>query len=78
MNEEENIMTKEKIKNWTIKAGIRALRTAAQAVLTLTGADMVNILTLDWIQIAGVAAGMAFISLLMSIVDLPEMKLEAA
>lgn len=78
MNEEENIMTKEKIKNWIIKAGIRALRTAAQAVLTLTGADMVNILTLDWVQIAGVATGMAFISLLMSIVDLPEMKLEDA
>lgn len=69
-------MTKQKIMNWTIAAGIRALRTAAQAVLTLTGADMVNILTLDWTQIAGVAAGMAFISLLMSIVDLPELRLK--
>jgi hypothetical protein len=69
-------MTKEKILNWFIMAGVRALRTAAQAVLTLSGADMVNILTLDWAQIAGVAAGMAFISLLMSIVDLPELKLK--
>jgi hypothetical protein len=71
-------MTKKKILNWFVKAGIRALRTAAQAILTLTGADMINILTLDWAQIAGVAAGMAFISLLMSIVDLPELKLEEA
>lgn len=58
---------------WMHAAGIRALKTAAQAVLVLTGSDAVNILTLDWVQIAGVAVGMAFTSLLMSVAGLPEL-----
>lgn len=68
-------MNKEKILKWLRAAGARALRTAAQAVLTLTGADMVNITSLDWGQIAGVAAGMAFVSVLTSIaMGIPEVK----
>ena len=67
-------MTKEYTLKWLRAAGIRALKTAAQAVLVLTGTDAVNILTLDWVQIAGVAAGMAFTSLLMSVAGLPELK----
>ena len=69
-------MNKEKAKKWLYCAGIRAARTAAQAILILTGTDAVNILTLDWPQILGVAAGMAMTSLLMSIAGLPEMKEE--
>ena len=57
---------------WAKAAGIRALRTAAQAILVLTGTDAVNLLTLDWVQIGGVAAGMAFVSLLTSVAGLPE------
>ena len=57
---------------WARAAGIRALRTAAQAILVLTGTDAVNLLTLDWVQIGGVAAGMAFVSLLTSVAGLPE------
>ena len=57
---------------WARAAGIRALRTAAQAILVLTGTDAVNILTLDWVQIGGIAAGMAFVSLLTSVAGLPE------
>lgn len=57
---------------WAKAAGIRALRTAAQAILVLTGTDAVNILTLDWMQIGGIAAGMAFVSLLTSVAGLPE------
>ena len=67
-------MTKEYVMKWLRAAGVRAIKTAAQAVLVLTGSDMVNILALDWGQIAGVAAGMAFVSLLMSIAGLPELK----
>lgn len=67
-------MDKEKIVKWFRAAGVRALKTAAQAVLVLTGSDAVNIMTLDWPQIAGVAAGMAFVSMLMSIAGLPELK----
>lgn len=71
-------MDKEKALKWLRCAGIRAARTAAQAVLMLTGTSAVNILTLDWSQILGVAAGMAMISLLMSISGLPEMEEEKA
>lgn len=67
-------MTKEYVMKWIRAAAVRASKTAAQAILVLTGSDMVNILTLDWVQIAGVAAGMAFVSLLMSIAGLPELK----
>lgn len=57
---------------WLKAAGIRAAKTAAQAVIVLTGTDAVNILTLDWVHIVGVAAGMAFVSLLTSVAGLPE------
>ena len=67
-------MNKDKIVRWFYAAGIRAVRSAAQAVILLTGTDAVNFLVLDWVQIAGVAAGMAFISLLTSIAGLPELK----
>ena len=67
-------MNKEYVIKWVHAAGIRAIKTAAQALLVLTGSDMVNILTLDWVQIAGVAAGMAFVSLLTSLAGLPELK----
>ena len=67
-------MTKEYVMKWIRCAAVRAVKTAAQAVIVLTGADMVNIFTLDWMQIAGVAAGMAFVSLLTSLAGLPELK----
>lgn len=66
--------TKESAIKWLKAAGVRAFKTAAQAVLVLTGTDAVNIMTLDWMQILGVSAGMAFTSLLMSIAGLPELK----
>lgn len=66
--------TKESAIKWLKAAGVRAFKTAAQAVLVLTGTDAVNIMTLDWMQILGVSAGMAFASLLMSIAGLPELK----
>ena len=69
-------MSKEYVIKWIHAAGVRAIKTAAQALLVLTGSDMVNILTLDWTQIAGVAAGMAFVSLLTSLAGLPELKSE--
>jgi hypothetical protein len=69
-------MTKEYVMKWIHAAGVRAIKTAAQALLVLTGSDMVNILALDWVQIAGVAVGMAFVSLLTSLAGLPELKTE--
>lgn len=63
-------------KKWLKAASIRAAKTAAQAVIVLTGTDAVNILTLDWGQILGVAAGMAFVSILTSVAGLPEVPAE--
>ena len=67
-------MDMQYIIKWIKAAGVRAVKTAAQAVLVLTGTDAVNILALDWTQIAGIAAGMAFVSLLTSLAGLPELK----
>lgn len=61
-------------KKWLRAALIRAAKTACQAVIVLTGTDAVNILTLDWAQIGGIAAGMAFVSILTSVAGLPEVK----
>ena len=61
---------------WMKAALIRAAKTAAQAVIVLTGTDAVNILTLDWKQIVGVAVGMAFVSILTSVAGLPEVPVE--
>lgn len=60
------------MKDWLKAAGIRAVKTAAEAIIILTGTDMVNFLTLDWVQIGGVALGMAFVSVLISIIGIPE------
>jgi hypothetical protein len=69
-------MTKEYFIKWLHAAGLRAIRTAAQAIIVLIGSDMVNIFTIDWLQTLGIAAGMAFVSLLTSIGGLPELKSE--
>jgi hypothetical protein len=45
----------------------RALKTAAQALIVFLGADVANVFAVDWQRAAGVAAGAAVVSLLMSI-----------
>lgn len=48
-------------------AGERALKSAAQAVLLMIGADQLDALSADWQGMASVAAGAAVLSLLTSI-----------
>lgn len=57
---------------WLKAAGIRAVKTVAETAISLIGADMVNIISLDWLNIAGVCATAAVISILMSLKGLPE------
>lgn len=57
---------------WIKAALIRAAKTAAQAAVTLIGADMVSIVSLDWMQILGVCSTMAVVSLLTSVAGIPE------
>lgn len=56
-------------KTFWLATAERALRTVAQVLLTLwVGAVPLNVLTIDWVQSFGVAAGAAVISVLMSLV----------
>lgn len=57
---------------WWAAAGVRALRTGAQALASLIGTGAVGILALDWPQMLGVAATMMVLSLLTSLAGLPE------
>ena len=57
---------------WIKAALVRAAKTAAQAAVTLIGADMVSIVSLDWVHILGVCATMAVVSLLTSVAGIPE------
>ena len=61
-------------KEWIVAAGIRALKTFAQSMITLIGTDYINIVNLNWSSILGISATMALLSLLTSIVGLPEIK----
>lgn len=49
----------------------RAIKTAAQTALALFGAGAVNVLDVDWQNIAAVSAGAALVSVLTSVASLP-------
>ena len=59
-------------KEWLRAALIRAIRTFAQGLLTLIGSDVINVLDINWLQIIGISTTMAIVSILTSIVSLPE------
>lgn len=67
-------MDKESIKKWLVATSIRAVKTGAQAVVTLIGSDMVNIVSLDWPQILGITATMMVLSVCTSIAGVPEVE----
>lgn len=62
----------DKLKNWAIAALIRAIKSAAQAGVTMIGADAVSIVSIDWPLILGGMATMAVLSILTSLAGLPE------
>lgn len=59
---------------WGKAAGIRAAKTIAETAIALIGADMINIVSLDWPNIVGVCATSGIVSLLLSVKGLPEVK----
>ena len=61
-------------KRWFCAALVRSVRTFSQALVTLIGSDMINIVDLDWVKMLGIAATMAVVSLLTSIAGLPEVE----
>ena len=49
----------------------RSVKTAAQAAILAIGADQINVMAVNWVGIAGFAAGGFVLSVLTSIVSLP-------
>lgn len=64
--------TTQTLKNWAAAAGIRAVKTAAQAAIAIIPVSAVTIGGVDWIMVAGSAALAAVVSLITSIAGIPE------
>lgn len=63
----------ENFKKWLKAAGVRALRTFAQALLSVIGCAVV-LSEVDWLYCLSASALSAILSILMSIAGLPELK----
>lgn len=63
----------EKFKNWFKKAGMRAIRTIAQTAIATIGTAAV-ISSVDWKLVVSASVLSGILSLLNSIVSLPENK----
>ena len=62
-------------KKWFKAAGIRALKTAAQTAVSLITVG--NLITdINWIQILGISATSAVVSILTSVAGIPEVEEE--
>lgn len=61
---------------WFKKAGVRAVKTAAQTAVSAIGATGILIHEVNWAIVASAAAGAAALSLIMSIAGLPEIETE--
>lgn len=66
----------KRTKRWIKAAGIRALKTFCQGLATMIGAQQVNIISLDWPTMLGMAATMAVVSLLTSAAGIPEVDMK--
>ena len=60
------------LTQWLKAAGVRAVKTAAQAALGIIPASALTIGGVDWIMVAEAAALAAVISLITSIAGIPE------
>lgn len=59
---------------WAKAAGIRAIKTVAQAAVALIGTNTFGITDVDWIAVASAAALAGVVSILTSVAGLPEVK----
>ncbi len=71
----KNSVFKVNLKKWAIAAGIRAVKTFAQAAVAMIPAA-VTISQVDWKVVLGTAALAAVTSILTSVAGIPEVKVE--
>lgn len=64
----------DRATRWLRAAGVRALKTAAQAAVALIGTNAVGVTDVAWGAVAGAAALAAVLSLLTSVAGLPEVE----
>lgn len=57
---------------WWDAAGVRVVKTAAQAAVALVGTNAMGVTDVDWLAVAGAAALAGVLSLLTSLMGLPE------
>lgn len=68
-------MTKDELttRSFWVAAGLRAVRSFAQGILTLAGAGAVRLFSIAWYEVLIAAAGLAAVSLFTSIaIGIPE------
>lgn len=63
----------ERIKNWIKAAGVRAVKTVAQAAIGMIGASVV-LSEVDWAVVASASILAGVVSLLTSVAGLPELE----
>lgn len=66
-------MKNENVKKWIYAAGVRCVKTMAQAAVAMIPAA-VTIAAVDWATVLGTAALAGVLSLLTSLAGLPEVK----
>ena len=64
---------KEKFLKWLRAAGVRALKTFAQAMVSMLSGEALGIMDVEWLAVLSVSAMAALISLLTSVASLPEL-----
>lgn len=62
---------------WFKAAGIRAVKTMAQAALAVLGTGTIGLMEVDWLNIVSITLMAGICSVLTSIAGLPEVKEEA-
>lgn len=67
-----------KLKKYLDYSVERALKTLAQtAIAVITGSQVLNVIEVDWVQVAGISALAAVMSLLNSVLDYDRPKAES-
>lgn len=65
---------KKNFRQWIKAAGIRAVKTMAQAAVALIGTNAIGVTEVNWAAVASAAVLAGIISVLTSIIGLPEVK----